>query len=113
MKVGGLMLERIKTILDIEDNLQDEVLDILMSNVRSHLKGLLGKDVPERLEFIVEEITVRRFNRIGTEGMKTESVEGHSVSFYDLHNEFTPYESIIESEKEDDSRFRRGRVLFI
>ena len=113
MKVGGLMLERIKTILGIEDNLQDEVLDILMSNVRSHLKGLLGKDVPEHLEFIVEEITVRRFNRIGTEGMKTESVEGHSVSFYDLHNEFTPYESIIESEKEDDSRFRRGRVLFI
>lgn len=107
------MLSRIKVILGIEDNLQDEVLDILMSNVRSHLKGLLGKEVPEHLEFIVEEITVRRFNRLGTEGMKTESVEGHSVTFYELTDEFVPYQSIIEANKDDSGNSQRGRVMFL
>ena len=100
-------------MLGIKDNLQDDVLNVIISNVSSHLKAMLGKEIPEHLEFIVIEIVVRRFNRIGTEGMQSESVEGHSVTFYDLSKEFTPYESIIDSEKEDDGVSRRGRVFFI
>src|SRR5690625_4296727 len=107
------MKDRIKTMLGIEDDLQDDVLDVLISNVSSHLKSLLGKDIPERLEFIVEEITVRRFNRLGTEGMQSESVEGHSVTFYDLRDEFTPYESIISAYKDPPESPGRGKVLFI
>ena len=108
------MKERIKKILGIEDSLQDDVLDILISNVSSHLKAMLGKDIPSHLDFIVEEITIRRFNRIGTEGMKSETVEGHSISFYDLKDEFDPYQDIIDNEKDDDAgEARRGRVMFI
>lgn len=108
------MLERIKKLLGIQDNLQDEVLDILIDNVESHLIALLGKDeIPEQLNFIVEEITVRRYNRIGTEGMQSESVEGHSISFYDLKDEFVPYESIIAAYKEPPENPGRGRVMFI
>jgi len=106
------MLQRIKTVLGIEDTLQDDVLDILIENVTNHLKTLLGKDVPEHLKFIVEEIVIRRFNRIGTEGMRSESVEGHRVDFYDLKDEFTPYMPIIESES-DNGTGGRGRVMFI
>lgn len=107
------MLERIKVLLGIEDTLQDEVLDILISNVSNHLKAMLGKEIPKNLNFIVEEITIRRFNRLGTEGMKTESVEGHSISFYDLTDEFVPYQSLIEANKDDDGHSQRGRVMFI
>lgn len=106
------MLKRIKTVLDIEDDKQDDVLDILISNVSNHLKAKLGKDIPESLDFIVEEITIRRFNRIGTEGMQSESVEGHSITFYDLEKEFTPYEDIINDNKDDDGIYRRGKVMF-
>lgn len=107
------MLKRIKTVLDIEDDKQDDVLDILISNVSNHLKAKLGKDIPESLDFIVEEITIRRFNRIGSEGAKSESVEGHTITFYDLKDEFTPYLPIIEANKEDDGLSRRGKVMFI
>ena len=106
------MLENIKTILGIEDALQDDVLQILITNVSSHLKALLGKDIPSDLNYIVEEITVRRFNRIGTEGMQSESVEGHSVTFYDLKDEFTPYEEVINAHKDDTGIVSRGKVLF-
>ena len=106
--------ERIKKLLGIEDTLQDGVLDIIIENVSSHLRALLGKDIPSHLDFIVEEISIRRFNRLGAEAMQSESVEGHSVTFYDLSKEFTPYESIIESEREDDNGVsRRGRVIMI
>ena len=108
------MLSRIKTILGIEDALQDGVLDILIENVSSHLGALLGKDIPPKLEYIVEEIVVRRYNRLGTEGMQSESVEGHSITFYDLNKEFDPYLIIIENEREDDDGIaKRGRVMFI
>lgn len=107
------MLKRIKTILDIEDDKQDDVLDIIIENVTSHLKALLGKEVPKELDFIIEEICIRRFNRIGTEGAKSESVEGHTITFYDLKDEFTPYLPIIEANKEDEGLSRRGKVMFI
>ncbi|MBN6890077.1 gp6-like head-tail connector protein [Cytobacillus horneckiae] len=107
------MLEKIKVLLGIKDDLQDEVLDILIDNVSSHLKALIGKDLPEELSFIVQEIVIRRFNRIGTEGMKSEAVEGHTVTFYDLKDEFVPYEDIINSYRVNPEEPKRGKVMFI
>ena len=107
------MRERIKTLLGIEDTLQDDVLNIIIENVSKHLKVMLGKEIPEDLNFIVEEITIRRFNRLGTEGMKSESVEGHSITFYDLKDEFVPYHDIIASHKDPPEKPGRGKVLFI
>ncbi|MEK4924115.1 phage head-tail connector protein [Cytobacillus sp. FSL R5-0569] len=106
------MLNNIKILLGIKDNLQDDVLDVLIKNVQSHLTVLLGKQIPEELSFIVQEIVIRRFNRIGTEGMKSESVEGHSIAFYDLKDEFVPYADIIDSYKETVDEPKRGRVMF-
>lgn len=107
------MLERIKTLLGIEDSLQDAVLIVIMENVSNHLKALLGKEIPAELNYIVEEITVRRFNRLGAEGMQSESVEGHSVTFYDLKDEFVPYEAVIDAHKADNGVTGRGKVMFL
>lgn len=105
--------ENIKVILGIEDTRQDRVLDILIKNVESHLKALLKKEeIPSKLDFIVEEITLRRFNRIGSEGLKSESVEGHSISFYDLKKEFDPYLEIIYEYADGGDKGSRGEVLF-
>jgi len=108
------MKSRIKKVLDIEDTLQDDVLDIFIENVTSHLKIKLEKDVPSELNFIIEEIVIRRYNRIGTEGMKSESVEGHRIDFYELEKDFTPYEDIINKYKDDDgNKPKRGQVIMI
>ena len=39
------------------------------------------EEVPDRLEYIVEEVAVKRFNRVGAEGMTQESVDGRSNTF--------------------------------
>ena len=71
--------------------------------------------VPSSLEYVVDEATIRRFNRIGSEGMKSESVEGHSVT-YDMGDVLDPYESAIndylEGLKPDDEQ-KLGVVYFI
>src|SRR5699024_5771849 len=102
------------------DTLQDDVLDIFIDNVTKHLLARLKivnkeiKEVPKDLDYVIEEVVIRRYNRIGTEGMKSESVEGHKVDFYELEKDFTPYEDIINSYADDDTKGgNRGKVIMI
>ena len=71
--------------------------------------------VPLSLEYVVDEATIRRFNRIGSEGMKSESVEGHSVTYID-GDELAPYESAIvaylEAQEPEPPR-KPGVVYFL
>lgn len=106
------MLEKIKTLLGVKDALQDDVINLIVENVTSHLSLMLGKGIPRELEFIVLEISIRRFQRLGSEGYKSELVEGHRVDFYDLDKEFDPYLSIVENHKEPVEPVR-GKVRFI
>lgn len=111
-----MIIERIKTLLGITDGKQDEALSIIIENVTSHLLGRLKRfnpsilEVPAELNYIIEEISIRRYNRIGSEGMKSESVEGHRVDFYDLGQEFEPYLSVIDGYRIDEEP-KRGKVL--
>lgn len=109
------MLQEIKQLLGIDDVEQDATLAIIISNVESHLRYLLDKDIPDNLRFIVTEISVMRFNRLGSEGMKSELVEGRRADFFEPAQEFRPYLSIIEQEKAKDDPVTpaRGRVMFI
>lgn len=108
------MLEKIKKLLGINDNLQDEVLEIIIENVEGHLTYLLGKEVPLNLQFIITEISVMRFNRLGAEGMKSELVEGHRTDFHEPKDDFQPYLSIIDKEVDiEPEEPRRGKVMFI
>ena len=71
--------------------------------------------VPLSLEYVVDEATIRRFNRIGSEGMKSESVEGHSVTYID-GDELAPYESAIVAyleEQEPEPPRKPGVVYFL
>jgi predicted amidohydrolase YtcJ len=107
------MLESIKTVLGIKDHEQDEVLGIIIDNVQNHLKALLGAEIPASLNFIITEVAAKRYNRLGSEGMQSESVEGHSVTFQDASTDFLPYEAIIESNKAETGIKGRGVVKFL
>ncbi|MBU8567583.1 phage head-tail connector protein [Virgibacillus pantothenticus] len=109
-------LNNVKTLLGIEeDDLQDRPLTIIISNVRAHLTLWLKKhtdlkEIPEELNFIVEELAIARFQRIGSEAMKSESVEGHSVTYNE--DDFAPYLSILSAYIPYDEEKKRGKVCF-
>lgn len=103
--------EKVEGLLFI-DNLptvkQSKLIDMIISLTEAKLLGKLPKgtqDVPATLEYIVVEVSVKRFNRVGSEGMTTEEVEGHRMDFG--QNDFAEFEEDIAKwidDQEDTSR---------
>ena len=104
-------LENVKMLLSIDDDKQDELLKIIINNTEKRLISLLPletEEIPERLEYIVEEVSVKRFNRVGAEGMTQESIDGRSNTFQS--NDFDEYMDVIDGlfPKEPSKRGRGG-----
>lgn len=74
------VLERVKPLLGIheEDFSQDRPLSLLINNVMRMIILKIPKAgyVPEELEWIVDEATMKRYNKLGSEGLTTETNEG-------------------------------------
>ena len=97
----------------------NEIVETIYENIEQRLLDRLSvakiEFIPAQLEYIVDEATILRFNRIGSEGMKSESVEGHSVT-YDIGDVLDLYESAIQDyleslEPEPDRK--KGVVYFL
>lgn len=114
------MLETIKQLLGLNgltDSTEvDKTLNTIISLTTDRLKNLLGttKAVPSRLDYIVTEVSIVRYNRIGSEGLSSHNIEGESMSWSD--NDFKPFMDDIEaylSNQRDDESNKRGKVRFI
>ena len=106
------MLEEIKIILGIADNALDSQLNIIIANTTARLKMLLGGlDVPENLNYVVTEVSVKRFNRIGSEGITSHTVEGESMSFTD--DDFAEFAGDIQAYLDSVAESKKGKVRFL
>lgn len=107
------MLEELKLLLGIEDTSLDEKLNLIIRLTSSRLKVLIGGiEIPEELQYIVTEVSVIRFNRIGSEGLSSHGVEGESLSFTD--DDFAGYKTEIQAYLDKvDCTAQKGDFLFI
>lgn len=109
-----MLLEQIELLLGIsrpDDELVEKLTWILESS-KSRLKLLLeGMEPPEELSYIVVEVSVIRFNRIGSEGVASHTVEGESLSFSD--DDFAGYMGEIEAYLREQKTAKKGRVRFL
>lgn len=107
------MLETLKLLLGLEnDDSRDDLLNEIIKLVTARLKLLLGGiEPPEAMEHIIVEVVVARFNKIGSEGLSSHSVEGESLSFSE--NDFTPFMSEIQAFLEGQKENTRGKVRFL
>ena len=73
-------LARIKTLTGVfeQDKLLIEIIQVIEEKILLYL-GL--NEVPSALGWIVVELSIARFNRIGSEGMSSESVDGGTSSY--------------------------------
>lgn len=94
----------------------EERLDIIVRRTRERLWVILGISqdyIPQELEYIVMEVALKRFNRIGQEGMQSYSQEGLSMTF--AESDFEEYASEIEAwqksnEEENNKKIGRFRL---
>lgn len=86
-------LDELKTMLCITGNDRDGLLNIIINNTVKQARFKLGikgdKDFPEELSYIPFQVSVRRYNRLKNEGMKSYSQEGESLTFMD--NDFDDF----------------------
>ncbi len=106
------MLNELKILLGIADDSLDEKLKLIISTATARLKVLLGGlEPPESLEYIIREVSVIRFNKIGSEGMKSQTVEGESMTFDD--NDFSGFMDEIQAFLDTQKDSVRGKVRFL
>lgn len=109
------MLSDLKMMLGIDasDTSLDDKLTWIMTSTKSRLRLLLGDvEPPESMNYIITEVSVIRFNRIGSEGMKSQSVEGETLNFDD--NDFSGYMNEIQAYIDKESSLaRKGGFRFL
>lgn len=83
------MLTEIKRTLEITDTALDAQLNDFIGRITDRLLLRIGEEaLPQELNFIVVETTVKRFNLKGNEGMASYSQEGESITYGDLLDEY-------------------------
>lgn len=108
------MLNDLKMLLGIakDDTTLDEKLKLIIETATARLTLLLGGiEPPETMEHIILEAAVIRFNRIGSEGLASHTVEGESLSF--SNGDFDAFADEIQAFLETQKGSARGRVRFL
>lgn len=108
------MLNDLKLMLDFaeDDNSHDKKLLLIISSVTERLKNLLGGiEPPDSMRHIILEVSIIRFNRLGSEGMASHTVEGESQQF--ASSDFSPFLDEIQAFLESQEDSTRGKVRFL
>lgn len=108
------MLDSVKLLLGIKDNESDELLELLIEFAESKLRAYLPQSIstiPYDLEYIVTELTISRFNRLGNEAMSSYSQEGESITYSD--DDIKPYLKDIQAWVSNNENKAEGMVVFL
>ena len=107
----------LKTMLQIKDDKRDDILNLIVKNTTQALRFKLGlkasEKVPEQLDYIALEVSVKRYNRLANEGMSSYSQEGESITF--SANDFDEFMNDIDAWKDENGMKDNmsGRILFL
>ena len=108
------MLDNVKSLLGIalDDTDKDKILNLIITQTTARLKVLLGNiDPPDELGYIITDVSVMRFNRIGAEGMTSHVVEGETTTF--AESDFSAFSADIQAWLDTQSESKRGKVRFL
>ena len=106
------MLDNLKLFLGIAGTERDELLKLIISNATARLQMLLGGvEPPESMDYIILEVCIMRYNRIGSEGLTSHSIEGETQSFAD--SDFDAFSDDIQAFLDSQKESTRGKVRFL
>lgn len=104
-------------MLQIKDNKRDDILNLIIKNTTQALSFKLslkaGVSIPDVLDYIALEVSVKRYNRLANEGMSSYTQEGQSITF--SANDFDEFANDIDAWKDENGvkDNNSGRFLFI
>ena len=102
-----MLLNRIKVLLGVSEN--DDLVSEIIELTREKILNYINKtELPKELEFVLIELSIQRYNRIGSEGIASESVDGKSVSYED---DFETYKHYLDEYMTRNNTSRGFRLL--
>lgn len=112
MRPGDIqtVLRRIDPTGGIWDDIEETVRDIILDVGAQLSVRLGGREVPDELTYIVTDVSVEKYNRIGSEGTSSHTVEGETMTF--AADPFDRFRDDIEAWRNANSA-GRSRVRFI
>lgn len=108
------MLDKLKLLLGINANdaTRDELLNLMLDMAQNRLLLIIGEEIlPASLGHIVVDVALARYNRIGSEGLTSHTVEGETQTFTD--DDFASYDDDIQAYMVSKGGDTPGRVRFI
>lgn len=75
------MLQKIKTLLAVSDNSKDDLLEALLEIATEEVKAYCNIEDVSKMESIIIQLGIIKYNRLGAEGVSTENYNGASFSY--------------------------------
>lgn len=101
--------------ISTDDTLENQLIDDLIEDAESYFKTYTGQaTIDEKYNFMIENAVYKMYNRKGSEAVKSETVDGYSVTYEDWDDYFKPYKAILSKDFQLDGSVREhGRLYFI
>lgn len=104
-------IKRVKTLLGIDDDLQDSLLEEIQDNTIALYIALTGADaVPSDHDFMIREVMVKRYNRLGNEGMSQER-QADMLQVFNS-DDFSEYKDILLARYKPPDTRQKGGVFW-
>ena len=118
----GNRLKEIKVLLGISDELQDELLTLVIQDSEERILSVLnqyaqknGTDkydaVPDSLNYILRDVSIKRFNKRNSEGTSSDSEEGRSFTWEKSY--LDEYLNILDKYAKPEIRAGKGIARFL
>jgi len=95
------LLDSIKLRIGIEDTKQDALINDIIADVQARVLAYINQDgiaqstLPTGLDFIIKDITIRIYNKIGDEG-KESSSEGNVSNSWETPADLSEYSDVLD-----------------
>ena len=97
-----LILANVKIKLSIADDSEDDLLELLLNDAYNYMMIYFDGDIPAELQFIMENVAVKKYRRLGAEGISVEKIDVLSTT-YETGDDFAEYIPIMTKYKENKS----------
>lgn len=107
------LLDSIKLRIGIEDAKQDDLINDIIADVQARVlayinqDGLVQSELPSGLDFVIKDVTIRIYNKIGDEG-KESSSEGNVSNTWDTPADLSEYSDVLDVYRKSYKRRNSG-----
>ena len=107
------LLDSIKLRIGIEDTKQDDLITDIIADVQARVlayinqDGLAQSELPSGLDFVIKDVTIRIYNKIGDEG-KESSSEGNVSNTWDTPSDLSEYSDVLDVYRKSYKRRSAG-----